>query len=216
MAKVSQAVAEYAAWYQSAKGSWIAGREFSILQKLFTPSAGQSLLDVGCGSGYFSEQFSHKGLVVTGLDSDARMLDYASRHKGEVRYLEGNAEALSFVDNSFDYCSAITSLCFVERPQHALSEMQRVARKGIILGLLNRHSLLYYRKHDHGGYRGARWDTVSDVKKWISELSSIKSISYRSCIWTGSADKLSQMIETLLPSGLALGGFLAIYLQLEK
>ena len=216
MPEVSQAVSEYAAWYRSAKGSWIAGREFSILLKLFNPSAGQSLLDVGCGSGYFSEQFLQQGLAVTGLDSDARMLDYASRHNDEVRYLEGRAEALPFADNSFDYCSAITSLCFVEQPQQALAEMQRVARKGIILGLLNRHSLLYYRKHDRGGYRGARWDTVSDLKKWVKGLSAVSSISYRSCIWTGSTDILSKTVEILLPSRLTHGGFLAVYLNLVK
>jgi 16S rRNA G1207 methylase RsmC len=29
-----------------------------VLLKLFTPKAGQSLLDVGCGTGYFSQFFS--------------------------------------------------------------------------------------------------------------------------------------------------------------
>ena len=47
----------YDAWNQSTRGSWIGEQEFSILLKLFSPKAGQSLLDVGCGTGYFSQQF---------------------------------------------------------------------------------------------------------------------------------------------------------------
>lgn len=47
----------YDAWYQSAKGNWIGQQEFPTLLKLFTPKGGQSLLDVGCGTGYFSQHF---------------------------------------------------------------------------------------------------------------------------------------------------------------
>lgn len=49
--------AMYDAWYQSAKDNWIGQQEFSILLKLFIPKDGQSLLDVGCGTGYFRQHF---------------------------------------------------------------------------------------------------------------------------------------------------------------
>ena len=70
--------ADYDAWYQSTRGSWIGQKEFSILLKLFTPKAGQSLLDVGCGTGYFSQHFQQLGLHVTGLDPDSAMIDFAT------------------------------------------------------------------------------------------------------------------------------------------
>lgn len=44
------------AWYQTLRGDWIAKQEFSILLKLFAPKEGQSILDIGCESGYFSRQ----------------------------------------------------------------------------------------------------------------------------------------------------------------
>ena len=47
----------YDTWYQSSKGNWIGQQEFSLLLKLFSPEDGQSLLDVGCGTSYFSQHF---------------------------------------------------------------------------------------------------------------------------------------------------------------
>jgi len=133
----------YDAWYQSARGSWIGQQEFSVLLKLFTPNAGQSLLDVGCGTGYFSQHFQQSGLDVTGLDPDSAMIEFAKTKESQVKYIEGDALALPFADNSYDHCSAITSLCFIAEPEKAIAEMLRISRYGVMLGLLNRHSLLH-------------------------------------------------------------------------
>ena len=135
--------ASYNAWYEIPKGSWIGQQECSILLKLFSPKAGQSLLDVGCGTGYISQRFQQSGLQVTGLDPDVAMIEFAQRKESQVKYIEGDALALPFADNSVDYCSAIASLCFIAEPEKAIAEMLRVSRYGTMLGLLNRHSLLH-------------------------------------------------------------------------
>ena len=54
--------------------------------------------------------------------------------------------------------------------QQALVEMWCVSRNVVILGLLNRHSLLYYMKRNSKGYLGVRWDTLSQVRKWSDNL----------------------------------------------
>lgn len=202
--------AAYDAWYQSARGSWIGQQEFSILLKLFTPKAGQSLLDVGCGTGYFSQRFQQSGLQVTGLDPDVAMIEFAASKESQVEYIEGGALALPFADNSFDYCSAITSLCFIADPEKAISEMLRVSRYGVILGLLNRHSLLHVLKKNSIGYQGARWDTVSEIKKWIKPA--LKTIT-KSAVLIPSAGILARAIETLLPDYFPFASFLAVGIE---
>lgn len=72
--KVESAPAVYDAWYQSARGSRIGQQEFSTILKLFTPKEGQTLLDVGSGTGYFSQHFYQAELQVTGLDPDTAMI----------------------------------------------------------------------------------------------------------------------------------------------
>lgn len=78
----------YDTWYQSARGSWIGQQEFSALLKLFSPKQGQSLLDVGCGTGYFSQHFQQTGLYVTGLDTDSAMIDFAKAKKARLNILK--------------------------------------------------------------------------------------------------------------------------------
>src|SRR3989338_7315447 len=101
------------AWYQTARGSWIAARELDLMMRLMKPPIGATLLDVGCGTGHFSRRFAAAGLRVTGLDPDPAMLDYARGLGGGVDYLRGTATALPIDDNAYDYVTALTSLSFI-------------------------------------------------------------------------------------------------------
>jgi len=194
----------------------MAQQEFSSIMKLFTPAHGQTLLDVGSGSGYFSRCFSDAGLKVTGYDACREMNHYASTNNPGINFIQGDATNLPFDDGQFDYSAAITSLCFVENPQQALAEMWRVSRKTVILGLLNRHSLLYYMKRNAKGYQGARWDTLSSVKKWSEHLLPAASLNFRSVIWMPAAGKVSRTIERLMPQAYPYAGFLALALSKKQ
>jgi SAM-dependent methyltransferase len=203
---------EYEAWYQTARGSWIAGREFGLMMRLMKPTSGSTLLDVGCGTGHFSRRFAAAGLRVTGLDPDPAMLDYA-RGLGGVSYLLGTGTALPFDDNAYDCVTAVTSLCFIADASGALREKWRVARQAVLLGLLNRNSLLHRQKHDHGGYRGARWDTAAEVRRWAQSLAPAPRITLRSAIFLPGGGAAARAAETALPGVLPWGGFLAVLLR---
>ena len=71
----------YDAWYQSRRGSWMGQQEFSTLLKLFTPKEGQTLLDVGSGTGYFSQRFHQLGWQVTGPDPDLAIIKFCENKR---------------------------------------------------------------------------------------------------------------------------------------
>ena len=203
----------YDAWYTQGHGKWIGDVEYSLIMELLEPSIGESLLDVGCGTGYFSRHFSKHGLQVTGLDLDIEMLDFARSQDKKTTYMPGSATKLPFKDLSFDYSVAITSLCFIDNPVIALSEMWRVSEKGIVLGLLNRNSLLYRKKFGQGSYAGARWDHWADVKMWITTLTPAPVvIKHRTAIFDPEGGIVARIVEKILPHTLPWGGFLAVYL----
>jgi SAM-dependent methyltransferase len=202
--------AAYQAWYQTPRGSWIAQREFTLLMQLLQPSPGQSLLDIGCGTGQFSRCFRQAGLEVTGVDPDPAMLAFARGHKDAIRYIRGNALQLPFETEAFDFCAAVTSLCFVSAPQRAAREMWRVSRRGIVLGLLNRHSLLYALKRGSGGYQGARWDTIAEALSWLTYLDTGRSMQTGSAVWFPSGGCLARHLEPRMPRRPGWGGFLAL------
>ena len=208
--------ATYEAWYHTPRGAWIAQQELSLLLKLMQPAHDQSLLDVGSGTGYFSRAFANAGLKVTGIDPNPDMIHFAQAQTGTVNYVQGDARQLPFADRHFDYCSAVTSLCFVDQPAKALAEMWRVSRRGVVLGLLNRHSILYRNKYNTGSYRGARWDDRATVTQWIAQLTPpATGYRYKTAIFFPNGGSLSRVAEQLLPRSLPCGGFLAVYITSE-
>jgi len=212
MAGTTKTPSTYEAWYHTPRGAWVGDVEFQLMMQLLPPASGTMLLDVGSGTGYFSRRFAAAGLWVTGIDPDQSMTDYARRLDSAVTYVEGTAIALPFSDRSFDYVTAVTSLCFIDDPQRALAEMWRVSRRAVVLGLLNRYSLLFRQKYGQGGYRGARWDTASAVRSWCKDMHPVPRAAIRSAVFCPGGSALAQGAEKLLPNTLPWGAFLAIAL----
>ncbi len=203
----------YESWYHTPRGAWIGDIEFSLLLRSLQPGPGQTLLDVGSGTGYFSRRFAGSGLRVTGVDPDQDMIRHARILGNDVAYIEATAMQLPFASQSFDFCAAVTSLCFVPEPEKALAEMWRVSRHGVVLGLLNHHSLLYLLKHGHGAYQGARWDTLATARRWWRHLKPAPKASIGTAVWLPGGGRLAKRLESLLPARLPWGGFLAIGLR---
>lgn len=106
--------ADYDAWYDSPRGRWIDEIEYRLVDDQLAARVGARILDVGCGTGWFTRRFaSVRGLHVTGIDVDAAALDFARRHDHLASYLRADARRLPFADGSFDGVVSITALCFV-------------------------------------------------------------------------------------------------------
>ena len=95
--------------------------------------AGQSVLDVACGTGVLAREARQRvgvGGEVVGLDCNDGMLAVAERHAGDIRWQQGLAESLPFEDASFDAVISQFGLMFFEDREAALKEMWRVLKPG--------------------------------------------------------------------------------------
>ncbi len=205
--------AEYDAWYHTRRGRWIGETEYRLLRKMLAPAPGVSVLDAGCGSGYFARRLARDGLDVTGIDVSREMIRYAqSRASAGERYVVADVRRLEFPDRYFDSCVAITSLCFVHEQEQALAEMVRVTRRRIVLGLLNRHSLLYWQKGRHGGrgaYRGAHWHTTREARALLVRAN-LQNIVVRFGIYLPGGGVVARGVEAVMPRVLPCGGLLLV------
>jgi SAM-dependent methyltransferase len=203
--------ADYDAWYDTPRGRWIGDTEYALAARLLAAKPGDSLLDVGCGTGWFTRRAAADDLRVTGLDPNPDWLDYArARSSPESNWVEGDARALPFADASFDHVLSIAALCFVDDERQAVAESVRVARRRFAIGWLNRSSLLYWQKGRSGGsgaYRGARWHTASEVRELFSGLP-VRNLTLRSAIFLPSATRWARRLEPGIPSALPWGGLL--------
>lgn len=90
---------------------------------------GRRLLDVGCGTGWFSRRALELEAKVVALDIGCALLKKV-REKCPVPLVAADACALSFPDGTFDIVLASESIEHTLDPKRALRELHRVLRPG--------------------------------------------------------------------------------------
>lgn len=100
-----------------------------LITKIIPFNSQTSVLDVGCGNGFFTHYFAQKSNHVVGLDLSQFMLGL-NTHPHLVR---GSAENLPFEDKSFDVVFCSNLLHHVKDPLHVVKEMVRVSKKYVVL-----------------------------------------------------------------------------------
>lgn len=169
-------VERYEDWFRSDVGRSVFELQKDLLLKVWDPVSPQRVLEVGCGSGIFLEWFASMGHMVTGLDPSGASLELARRRLGTKAGLDrGFAEDLPYSDNEFDTVALITSLEFVEDPSKALREALRVARRTVLLGVLNKYSIgrvhhFIERFWKDSLYSHARFFGILELKKMASRI----------------------------------------------
>jgi SAM-dependent methyltransferase len=205
---------QYDRWYYTPRGQWIGHCELELLFNALKPRPGESLLDVGCGTGFFTREMGAriKGAFV-GVDINQNWIRYACQHDSErASYAVADARALPFCDAAFNMVISVAALCFIPDIHVAIREMIRVTRRSFAIGLLNCHSILWLKKGSsggHGAYRGARWHTVNEAVSLFSGLP-VKNLIVQTAVHMPGGGKISQWVERCLPTTLSTGAFILI------
>lgn len=205
------AASRYEEWYVG-KGRRADTLEKALIEKLLgTFVDPRSILEVGCGTGHFTRWLAEKGLDAVGLDSSEAMLHEARRLGGGPRYVRGDALSLPVADRSYDLTALITTLEFLPDPARALSEAVRVARQGVLLGVLNRWSLLTlkYRASGTSMWRSARFFGPSELARLLRRASGRRA---EALVWRTTLWPLSAVGDLSLP----WGGFIGMAVQFNE
>lgn len=92
------------------------------------------VLDIGTGPGFFAIILSELGYSVTAVDLTPEMLREAKQNAGHladlIDFMEMNAEAMTFRDDSFDVIVSRNLTWNLPNPALAYAEWRRVLRKG--------------------------------------------------------------------------------------
>jgi SAM-dependent methyltransferase len=95
---------------------------------------GESVLDVGCGTGNAALMAARAGAVVTGVDPAERLVEVArarARDLGlDATFHTGDAQALELADGTFDAVLSVFAVIFAPDGESAVAELLRVARPG--------------------------------------------------------------------------------------
>jgi len=102
---------------------------------------GMKVLDVACGTGNLAVPAARTGALVTGLDIAPNLLGQARERAAaeglEIRFDEGDAEAMPYEDASFDVVMSMFGAMFAPRPEVVAAELARVLKQGGRLAMAN-------------------------------------------------------------------------------
>jgi len=94
----------------------------------------KSVLDVGCGGGYLTEELARAGLDVTGIDPSLKSIAAAREHARleslTIPFASGYGENLPFESNAFDFVCCCDVLEHVEAFDVLVKEISRVLKQG--------------------------------------------------------------------------------------
>jgi len=134
---------KYDRWFETPIGALVKKYENELILDLLQPRPGESILDVGCGTGVFTLNILAAGSSVTGLDVSIPMLKRAE-HKTvgySFRGVAGDMSFLPFADECFDKVVSMTALEFVADGRAAVADLFRVTRKGGVVVVTTLNSL---------------------------------------------------------------------------
>jgi len=160
--------------YQAAEGAMYDRLEKKAVSRFLRPNVqGMKLLEVGCGTGHWSQFFSDCGFEVTGVDISEAMIKTAqSKNIASASFQIADGHSLPFDDNSFDITAAITTLEFTGNAELVLKEMYRCTRKPsgqLLVGVLNALASLNRNRQENPEslYAKARLFTPGQIKKLL-------------------------------------------------
>lgn len=93
-------------------------------------TAGDRVLDLGCGEGAGTQLLHNRGCTAIGLDTSTASLASAATRLPGLQLISASAHSLPFADASLDGIVAECSLSLVEQRAAALAECYRVLRSG--------------------------------------------------------------------------------------
>ena len=168
---------DYDKYYETPQGIAIDNIEKKIISGLIKNITTGPLLELGCGTGHWTQFFCEHGFLVTATDVSDEMLKIARKKNIENATLQKvDAEELPFPDESFSLIASITMLEFVDDVEAVLNEINRVLAPGghLILGCLNKESELGKNKDTDEVFRHARFFSVEEIKQMLLQIGELK------------------------------------------
>lgn len=202
-----RAAQEYDRWYELNPYAYLSEIE------AIRPHLKRGLsIEVGVGTGRFALPLG----IDFGLDPSVSMLKIA-KERG-IKVIKGCVEKLPFKDNIFDNLLLVVTICFLEDPNPALKEANRVLKKGgrIILGFVDKKSFLgklYLAKKEKSRfYRHAKFYSSKEI------IDLLKEYGFKIELITQTLFKTIKEIHEVEPvkEGFGEGGFVVISAIKEK
>ncbi len=138
--------------------------------------------EVGVGTGRFAAPLG----IRKGIEPSRPMAEIAKK-KG-IDVTAGVAEHLPYMDEEFDFCLMVTTVCFLDDMELAFREVRRVLKKQgfFLIGFVDGESPLgkdyYHRKEQSHFYREATFYSVAEITQQLTNAG-FRDFQYRQTLF---------------------------------
>lgn len=154
---------------------WVATRLIerfyaAVIDMLDPGSAGQDILEVGCGAGYstqFIKAALSSGQQLRATDIGESLLIAASKRNPDVEFFPASVYSLPLADKSVDTILMLEVLEHLEYPKQALAELSRIARKRVVIST-PREPIWCLLNFARGKYWRSLGNTPGHIQHWSS------------------------------------------------
>jgi ubiquinone/menaquinone biosynthesis C-methylase UbiE len=156
----------YDDYYQTDFGKKIDEIEQNVVSDLIKDVPRGQMIELGCGTGHWSEYFAGQGFNVTGTDNSEAMLKLARKKNLNAGFLQADAQDLPFPNESFPAVSSVTMLEFVDNRDKVFQEIYRILEPEgwLILGCLNAGSVLGENKEQDEVFKNAQFMNTDELR----------------------------------------------------
>jgi ubiquinone/menaquinone biosynthesis C-methylase UbiE len=144
------------------------------LLKLLNVQKDETILDLGCGVGYFCEQYHTLGAKVIGVDIGIESIQNAQKNTNkEIVYHTNTAEKLPFITNSsVDKITVILAIQNIKFADKVIAEASRVLKKNGQLIVVMNHPYFRIPKHSSWEWSPKDWVQFRKIEKYLGHFES--------------------------------------------
>lgn len=158
---------EVAEWYQqllSGEGTYQKEVILPNLLRLLEIKREETILDLACGPGFFTNEFYKQGAKVIGADISSELIKIAKKNAPpDIKYFVSSADKLNFLtDKSVDKITIILSIQNIENVSEVFQECARVLKLGGKLFLVMNHPAFRIPKESSWG-----WDPSAELRTGV-------------------------------------------------
>ncbi|MBC7195151.1 MAG: methyltransferase domain-containing protein, partial [Caldisericia bacterium] len=145
---------KYDLWFETPLGKKVFESEKRAIENLIDNGENKLAVDLGIGTGLFTQILREKGYRVIGIDISEEMLKIA-KNRGFKVYKGDLNDPLFFESESIDFVFSMTSIEFLKNPEKLFREVNRILKKDgkFLLITLNSLSLWALKRRFRGLFK---------------------------------------------------------------
>lgn len=138
--------------------------------RLVDPKKDETIVDIACGQGYFTEALSTKGATLIGVDISEELIAIARKKSPKITYHVSTAEDLSALpDHSADKAIIMLAIQNIEHTQKLCSEVSRVLNNEGTFHIVMNHPAFRIPKQSSWDYDDKKKVQYRRVDQYISD-----------------------------------------------